>query len=73
MQIVGVVATTRDERIDALPRPRVYRPFSFTAWDQPSILVRTEQDPEEIIPALRAPHSRSIGTFPRSPSTAPCR
>lgn len=53
-EIVGVVATARDERIDVVARPRIYRPFAFTSWDQPSVLVRTERNPEEIIPALRS-------------------
>jgi predicted permease len=53
-EIVGVVESARDERIDAEARPRIYRPFTFTAWDQPTVLVRTAGAPEDVIPALRA-------------------
>ena len=52
-EIVGVVASARDERLDSEPRPRIYRPFSYTSWDQPTVLVRTEGDPAALIPALR--------------------
>lgn len=51
--VIGVVATARDERLDAEPRPRIYRPFTFTSWDQPTVLVRAARDPAAIIPAIR--------------------
>ena len=52
-EVVGVVASVRDERIDDDPRPRIYRPFTFTAWDQPAVLVRTAGDPAGLVPAIR--------------------
>ncbi len=52
-EIIGVVATARDERLDVEPRPRIYRPFTFTAWDQPTVLVRVAGDPFATIPLLR--------------------
>ena len=52
-QVIGVVASARDEQMEGVPRPRIYRPFSYTFWDQPSVLVRTAGDPTDLIPALR--------------------
>ncbi len=52
-EVVGVVGSARDERVDGEARPRIYRPFSFTSWDQPTVLVRIEGDPADLIPALR--------------------
>lgn len=52
-EIVGVVGIARDERVDAIPRPRIYRPFSYTSWDQPAVLVRTAGDPQVLIPLIR--------------------
>jgi putative ABC transport system permease protein len=52
-EVVGVVATARDERVDVEPRPRIYRPFTYTSWDQPAVLVRTAGDPGALIPELR--------------------
>lgn len=51
--IVGVVASARDERMDAEPRPRIYRPFAYAGWDQPSVVVRTAGNPADFIPELR--------------------
>ena len=48
-EIVGVVATARDERMDQEPRPRIYRPFWFIPWDEPDVVVRTAGDPAELI------------------------
>ncbi len=63
-EIIGVVATARDERLDQEPRPRIYRPFTFTSWDQPAVLVRTEGDPAELIPLLREATLRVDGSTP---------
>lgn len=52
-EIVGVVAAARDERLDADPRPRIYRPLAYAGWDQPSVIVRTEGSPADLIPTLR--------------------
>ena len=52
-QVIGVVASARDEQREGVPRPRIYLPFSYTFWDQPSVLVRTTGDPTDLIPALR--------------------
>lgn len=67
-EVIGVVASARDERVDAEPRPRIYRPFSFTAWDQPAVLVRTEGDPGELIPELRRV---ALSVDPTVPAIAP--
>lgn len=64
LQIVGVVASTRDERLDVEPRPRIYRPFTFSAWEQPAVIVRTTADPETLIPSLRAATLRVDGSVP---------
>ncbi|MEM7414970.1 MAG: ABC transporter permease [Gemmatimonadota bacterium] len=66
--VVGVVANARDERIDVVPRPRVYRPFDYTFWDQPVVLVRTASDPEELVPALR---EAAVRVDPDVPAIAP--
>jgi putative ABC transport system permease protein len=52
-EVVGVVTSARDERIDVESRPRIYRPFSYTAWDQPTVLVRVAGDPAAAIPSIR--------------------
>lgn len=62
--IIGVVATTRDERLDVEPRPRIYRTFTFSDWDQPAVLVRTSGDPTALIPELRAATLRVDGSVP---------
>jgi predicted permease len=67
-EIVGVVASARDERMDALPRPRIYRPFTFSSWEEPSVLVRTAGDPAELVPAIR----RAVSAVdPSVPTIAP--
>ena len=67
-EIVGVVASARDERMDALPRPRIYRPFTFSSWEEPSVLVRTTGDPAELVPAIR----RAVSAVdPSVPTIAP--
>lgn len=61
--VVGVVGTTRDERVDRLPRPRIYRTLAFTNWAQPSVLVKTAGDPGALIPGIRrtvAAHNASV-------------
>jgi putative ABC transport system permease protein len=67
-EIIGVVATARDERLDVEPRPRIYRPFTFTAWDQPTVLVRVAGDPAAIIPLLR---EATLGVDPDTPAIGP--
>lgn len=63
-EIVGVVAAARDERLDIEPRPRIYRPFTFSAWEQPAVLVRTAGDPRLLIPELRAATLSVDGSIP---------
>ena len=67
-EVVGVVASARDERLDLEARPRIYRPFSFTGWDQPSVVVRTSGDAAALIPAIRA---AVIGLDADVPAIAP--
>ena len=52
-EVVGVVGTVRDERVDADPRPRVYWPYGWMSWYEPSVLVRTAGEPAALIPAIR--------------------
>jgi len=52
LTVIGVVENVRDEVIDAEARPRVYVPYEFTSWFEPSILVRTSGDPEGLLGAL---------------------
>jgi len=52
-EVIGVVASARDEQVEGMPRPRIYRPFSYTFWDQPSVLVRTAGEATDLIPTLR--------------------
>jgi putative ABC transport system permease protein len=67
-EIIGVVAAARDERMDIRPRPRIYRPFAYTGWYEPSVIVRIAGDPADLIPPLRAavlqvdPSVPAIGT-----------
>ncbi|MDX1646796.1 MAG: ABC transporter permease [Longimicrobiales bacterium] len=67
-EIIGVVAAARDERLDVEARPRIYRPFTFGAWAQPSVLVRTEGDPEALIPRIR---DGTLRVDPSIPAIAP--
>lgn len=64
LEIVGVVASTRDERVDVEARPRIYRPFTFSAWEQPAVIVRTTADPGTLIPSLRAATLRVDSSVP---------
>lgn len=52
-EVIGVVATARDENVDGELRPRIYRPFTYTSWDQPTVVVRTAGNPSDLIPVLR--------------------
>ncbi len=67
-EVVGVVASVRDERIEDDPRPRIYRPFTFTAWDQPAVLVRTAGDAAGLVPAIR---DAALRVDPGVPAIAP--
>ena len=67
-RIIGVVGAARDERRDAEPRPRIYRPFSHAGWDQPSVLIRVAGDPARAIPVLR---SAVLQVDPSIPAIAP--
>jgi putative ABC transport system permease protein len=51
--VVGVVGAARDERLDARPRPRIYRPFTYSWWPEPTVLVRTDGNAADMIPAIR--------------------
>jgi len=52
-EVIGVVASARDERLDLQPRPRIYRPFTFSSWEEPTVLVRASGDLDAVVPALR--------------------
>ncbi len=69
-EVVGVVGVARDERIDVEPRPRIYRPFTYTTWDQPTVLVRVQGDPEALVPALRSVVLDADPTIPAIEPTA---
>jgi len=63
-EVVGVVGTVRDERVDADPRPRVYWPYGWMSWYEPSVLVRTAGEPAALIPAIRRAALRVDPTVP---------
>lgn len=67
-EVIGVVASARDERVDAEPRPRIYRPLGFTTWEEPTVLVRTDGDPGRVVPALRR---AALAVDPSVPAIAP--
>jgi predicted permease len=75
-EVVGVVGIARDERIDVEPRPRIYRPFLYSAWDQPAVIVSTEGDPAASVSAVRSAVLRVDPTVPAiepTPVTADVR
>lgn len=67
-RVVGVVSTVRDERIDAAPRPRLYHPYGFAPWAEPSVVVRAGRDPAALIPALRR---ATLSVDPEVPAMSP--
>jgi predicted permease len=67
-EVVGVVAAVRDERVDQVPRPRIYRPYGFSGWDQPSVLVRVAGEPAAYVARIR---EAVLALDPDVPAIAP--
>ena len=67
-EVIGVVATARDEHLDVEARPRIYRQFTFGAWAQPAVLVRVAGDPEGVIPLVR---EAALAVAPDTPAIEP--
>ena len=54
MQIVGVVAEVKEGQLDFEPRPAVYVPFDQDPETSFSVVARTTQDPQLLLPELAA-------------------
>jgi predicted permease len=52
-RVIGVVGSMRDEYVDGPPRPRVYLPYDYFPWAEPTVLVRASTDPATLVPAVR--------------------
>ena len=52
-RVIGVVGSMRDEYVDGPPRPRVYLPYDYFPWAEPTVLVRASTDPATLAPAVR--------------------
>jgi macrolide transport system ATP-binding/permease protein len=52
MQIVGVVAEVKEGQLDYEPRPAFYRPFDQEPGTSFSVVARTVQDPQLLLPEL---------------------
>jgi predicted permease len=53
-EVVGVVEVARDENMQGAVRPRIYRPFTFTDWQQPTVVVRTAGDVGQLTAGIRS-------------------
>jgi putative ABC transport system permease protein len=54
LTIVGVVADMRREGLDLEPRPMVVYPFRQYPFGYMTLVVRSQRDPEALVPAIRA-------------------
>ncbi len=61
LEIIGVVADTRNDGLDHPPAPAVYLPASFVLPPEINLLARTSGDPESALPAIRQ-QLRSVST-----------
>jgi predicted permease len=53
LTVVGVVGDVKSTVLESDPRAQVYRPFLQLSWSDLSILIRTESDPLQLVPAVR--------------------
>ena len=53
LQIIGVVADSKDDGLDHPVKPAIFLPYTFVLLPDESLLVRTKGDPEEIVPAIK--------------------
>lgn len=54
LQVVGVVSPVRSTTLAAESRETAYVPYFFAAFLPPTFVVRTEADPEDLVPLVRA-------------------
>jgi hypothetical protein len=52
-RIVGVVANAKEDGLDVPPYPYVYMCLAGGSWPDPDYVVRTAQDPRQILSAIR--------------------
>jgi putative ABC transport system permease protein len=52
--VVGVVGDVRYLGLAAEPEPQIYRPFSGGGFGSGSVVIRSDEDPRTLIPAVRA-------------------
>ena len=52
-EIIGVIGDAQNSGLQEPPRPEVYLPYTLTADNQNSILVRTTVNPYSILPTMR--------------------
>ena len=53
LQIIGVVADSKDDGLDHPVKPAVFLPYSFVLLPEESLIVRTKGDPGSMTPAIK--------------------
>jgi putative ABC transport system permease protein len=68
MEVVGVVADTREGALNQEPPPVVYAPYRFQAVGWGAFVLRTHGDPAALISQVRAAIAREDPTLPLTPA-----